>query len=108
MTCDMRVAEFDKHVRALLNTWRTERLYWESLHEGLNDEHIRDNVIHERNVSLSKQMNEMCKYLSAHWDIVEQSPTLKDAIYFKVLEMCDDLPDFFDTGMTFIEQMYAV
>jgi hypothetical protein len=87
MTCDMRVAEFDKHVRALLNTWRTERLYWESLHEGLND---------------------VCKYLSAHWDIVEQSPTLKDAIYFKVLEMCDDLPDFFDTGMTFIEQMYAV
>lgn len=105
---NMRSINFNKHVRTLMDSWHTEQSHWAALFEALHDDQIRDNVVIERNASLSAKMCELCDYLGAHWDIVETSPKLKDAVYFKVLDMCDLLPDFFEEGMTFIEHMYAV
>lgn len=104
----MGQSAFVNHMRSLCDSWREEETHWENLYDSLQDPDNRDNVIHERNESFTSRMREMCFYLREHWNIVEQSPTLKDAVYFKVLEMCDLLPDFFNEGITFIEQMYTV
>ena len=91
-----------------MDSWEAEQSQCATLFESIIDGRIRDNVIIERNASLSAKMCELCDYLRTHWDIVETSPKLKDVVYFKVLDMCNLLPDFFEKGMTFIEQMYAV
>ena len=103
-----RLANFDKHVRSIMDAWSTEQTHWADMFDALHDDGIRDNIIIERNASLSAKMCELCDYLRVHWDIVKSSPKLKDAVYFKVLDMCNLLPDFFEVGMTFIEDMYAV
>ena len=103
---DLRYARFHRKMTAFFAHWTENQNHYLEMMESVEDQWIQDNIIYERDAWCTLKMTELCEYLRENWILLESAPKMKDAVYRKVTEMIELLPDFRETGCVFIDEMF--